>query len=385
MEDIYVRLAGHLEGLVMGYPLSEALIVLLKEMFTPKEAQVALAIPNDLPPLDTVDGRTIAGRTGLPLAEVLETLESLAGRNLLYSRETPSGTREYALLQVGYGMPQSFFWGGKNDETARKMARLVVGYFNVPTTRKVYGGVPTKAFKYSPAGLAVEVPMQGVLPHERIRPIVESAQKIALAHCPCRMSARILGRTDCTHSMEVCFKYDDLAEFAISRGIARTVSKDEALSVMESCEKEGLVHMVDNVRGEIKHTCNCCGHYCWNVGIIRRRKIPRDVLMAVYFIRQTVEDECIGCGACADICPVDAVQMEGDRARVDPDWCIGCGVCAVSCPTQAISIRRRADDHPPQDFHELHRRIRWERDGTGERKTEIRGQRLKTRIVNRKL
>ena len=48
MPDIYKRLADHLRDLVMGYPYNDALIDLLKEMFSPIEAQVALAIPNEI-------------------------------------------------------------------------------------------------------------------------------------------------------------------------------------------------------------------------------------------------------------------------------------------------------------------------------------------------
>jgi Pyruvate/2-oxoacid:ferredoxin oxidoreductase delta subunit len=193
-------------------------------------------------------------------------------------------------------------------------------------------------------------------------PIVDASTKIAVAHCPCRMSAKILGRTDCQHSLEVCIKYDEMAEFVISQGLARQISKDETLHILENCEKEGLVHMVDNAQGQIKHTCNCCGHYCWNVGIIRRRKIPRDILMAVYFIRETDDNECIGCGECTNICPVNAVEIVEDRARVNLDWCIGCGVCAVVCPSEAITIKRSLDEHAPKDFTELHQRIKQERD-----------------------
>jgi Pyruvate/2-oxoacid:ferredoxin oxidoreductase delta subunit len=292
---------------------------------------------------------------------VAEALESLASRNRLYTATTDTGAKGYALLQVGYGIPQTFFWGGQHDDRAKRMARLILNYFNVPTTREIYGGVTTKTYKYSPANLAVDVPMQGVLPQEQMGPIVDATTKIALAHCPCRMSAKLLGRTDCRHSIEVCLKYDEMAEFVISKGLAREVSKDEALQILVDCEKEGLVHMVDNTQGQVKHTCNCCGDYCWNVGIIRRRKVPRDVLMDVYFTRVTESDACIGCGACAEICPVDAVTMVDEKAEVDLDWCIGCGVCAVSCPANAISITRRSEKRAPESFTDLHYRIQKER------------------------
>jgi len=361
MQDIYLRLAGHLEDLTMGYPFNEALTDLLREMYTPVEAEVALAIPNDLQPLEVVDQQSIVERCDLPAATVIEALQALSRRNTLYTRTTETGRTGYALLQVGYGIPQTFFWAGQKDDRARRMAKLVLNYFNVPTTQKVYGPVPTKTYKYAPANVSIDLAMQGVLPNEQMGPIVEGAAKIAVAHCPCRMSANILGRSDCRHSLEVCIKYDELADFVISKGLAREISKDEAHHILAASEKEGLVHMVDNAQGTIKHTCNCCGHYCWNVGIIRRRKIPRDMLMAVYFIRDTDLAECIGCGACADICPVDAVKMIENKPEVDQDWCIGCGVCAVSCPAEVISIRRRLENQAPESFTDLHRRIKQER------------------------
>jgi ferredoxin len=362
MKDIYLRLAKHLQDLIMGYPFNEALTDLLKETYSPVEAQVALAIPNDLAPLEVVDPETIADRCDLSHATVSQALQSLSDRNMLYSRLSPSGKIGYALLQVGYGIPQTFFWAGQTDQRAQRMAKLVLNYFSVPTTQKVYGDVPTKSFKYTPANVSLDVEMQGVMPNEQMGPIVAASTKIAVAHCPCRMSAKILGRTDCHHSLEVCIKYDELAEFIIEKGLAREISKDEAFKILADSEKEGLVHMVDNAQGQIKHTCNCCGHYCWNVGILRRRKIPRDMLMAVYFIRETHLEECIGCGACAEICPVDAVQMIDERPVVDTSWCIGCGVCAVSCPADVISIKRRLENQSPKSFADLHQRIKQEKE-----------------------
>lgn len=363
MRDIYHSLAEHLKGLAMGYPITEALVDLLRGSYHRDEAKVLLGVPTDMAPLEMADADTIAGRAGLSLEEAGPILESLAHRNLVFSGKTMAGRPGYALFQIGYGMPQAHFWHGRHDDTSLKMAKLIRSYFTIPVTRDVYGGVETKPFKYTPVGIKVEVGKQGVLPHEEMGPIIEKAEKIALAHCPCRVSARVLGRTDCDHSLEVCFKYDGLAEFLISRDMGRLVSKDEALHVMGQCEKEGLVHMVDNAQGDIKHTCNCCGCYCWNVGVIRRRKIPRDVLMQVNFIRETEQEACVGCGACADICPVDAVEMTDDVSRLDSDWCIGCGVCAGVCPADAISIVRRTPERGPDNFSNLHRQIRKERFG----------------------
>lgn len=48
-------------------------------------------------------------------------------------------------------------------------------------------------------------------------------------------------------------------------------------------------------------------------------------------------DECIGCGACADMCASDAIVMENDKARILPEKCTNCRVCERTCPVGAIS------------------------------------------------
>jgi hypothetical protein len=112
MKDIYLRLAKHLEDLIMGYPYNAALIDLLKEMFNPVEAEVALAIPNSLEPLEVVSPQTIAARCDLPESTVTEALQFLSSRNMLYTRQTERGDTGFALLQVGYGIPPSLCLGG---------------------------------------------------------------------------------------------------------------------------------------------------------------------------------------------------------------------------------------------------------------------------------
>lgn len=98
----------------------------------------------------------------------------------------------------------------------------------------------------------------------------------------------------------------------MDKRIGREISKGEALEILKSSEEAGLVHLVDNARQGIKHTCNCCGCCCWSVGTIRSRKIPRDVLMVTYFLREMDKEKCIGCRKCVEICPVNVIKMEKD-------------------------------------------------------------------------
>ncbi len=45
---------------------------------------------------------------------------------------------------------------------------------------------------------------------------------------------------------------------------------------------------------------------------------------------------CIGCMKCEKACKFDAVKIENNLAKIDPDKCKNCGLCAKECPTGAI-------------------------------------------------
>lgn len=356
--NVYQRLADHLSNVGMGYPFRDTLLEILKENLDPSEAEIALALPTGVIPLSPVTTDEILPRVSMSRDELESALERLAEKGALFVGTTPAGEKGYALLHVGFGFPQTFFWKGEDTPHARKMAALVAKYFNRQVTQEAYGS-QTKQYRYIPVGKSIKHDLQAVFPVQLMENVIAKARRIAVAHCPCRVSYRLVGR-GCEHPTEVCMKFDELADFVIDRGLARELSKEEALDVIRITEEAGLVHFVDNAEGEIKHNCNCCGCACWNVGNIRRRKIPRDAIMATYFMRNTDSEECTGCGECATICPVEAVKMIDDVPVIDRDWCIGCGVCSTVCPTDAVILNVREDkidERPAATFRELHHKI----------------------------
>ena len=56
-------------------------------------------------------------------------------------------------------------------------------------------------------------------------------------------------------------------------------------------------------------------------------------------IQYAIDDKCIGCTRCSQVCPVDAIAPKPyEKHVVDSAKCIRCGACKDACPVEAVKV-----------------------------------------------
>jgi ferredoxin len=57
-----------------------------------------------------------------------------------------------------------------------------------------------------------------------------------------------------------------------------------------------------------------------------------------------VSSECVACGCCMKVCPLQAISVpKGIRAEIDENKCVGCAKCALNCPARVITIHAKEE------------------------------------------
>jgi len=324
----------------------DELTVLLRELFSLQEADLAARMPPGVNPVEV-----ISQAVDRPEAEIVPLLESMADKGLVFHQKR--GDRaHYKLMPVLPGFFEFQFMKGGTTDRDKRLARLFKDYFDRAWSM-TEGADPRILKGLTPFSRVIpvekEVPeFSEIQTHEKVSEYIRNAEFISVSTCYCRHHGELLGEP-CDRPKENCMAFGPNAQYAAERGYGRLVSAEEALRILDESEEAGLVHMSSNTSKYIDFICNCCPCHCGILQSFLRMDMP--ALGAASAFRLKIDEEtCMGCEACVERCPMDALRMEEDTARVDLKRCIGCGICNSACPEEALSMERIQDaDAPPWD------------------------------------
>jgi Fe-S-cluster-containing hydrogenase component 2 len=358
--EIYVRLRDHIDNMPVGLPASESgsEIKILKHLFTPQEAEIALELSALPEPLERIHKRL--KKTGITVEDLGNKLDTMVKKGAILGGkifEKRGGGKYYSKSMLAIGMYEL-----QLGNLSKELEKDFQDYLN-EKFYKVFHSPKTSQMRTIPINKVITT-NRYVGSYDDAKEIVNNtSDKIAVAKCICRDGKDLL-ENPCKHSdiRETCLMFEDIASFVIDSGSAREITKNEALEILDRAENAGMVLQPENNQ-KPNFICCCCGCCCNVLTTAKKFPQPAEYFHSNYYA--SVDNElCGSCLECLEKCQMEALSNDNNSTNVNRDKCIGCGVCAATCANGAIELKSKKDIYiPPKNHDDLYKKIMFERYG----------------------
>ncbi|MFX1495086.1 MAG: 4Fe-4S dicluster domain-containing protein [Promethearchaeota archaeon] len=375
-EDFYELLRQKMDKWPTRTPKSNDIMKILKELFTEEEAEILSYFK--APYMDLASPLEIAQRSGKPDEKVIDILNSLAQRGLMFKLGKSRKRAKFSIWPTVIGIFEFVFSNAKiySDEKIKRLARLFDNYLNRYIIPTAYTSnypfsrvVPSKTSeKVIEINEDLGIVSQKICAFEEVEELINQCTAIATMPCSCRVKAKYLGYTPKT-LIDVCMTFDMAAEFFIENGMGKKLSKEEALDLLIKCEKNGLVHCTLNAQ-KPDFICNCDKEFCGMLKPLSKFHRFGSPVLANFrsnFLPKIDETkECNECYRCVDLCPTHAIFPsieEGGKFNIElnTDLCIGCGVCSSNCSAKRLILEKVENKIPVVSMPDAYRKYAKER------------------------
>jgi len=335
-DTLFENLANALDKLPNGFPRtpSGVEVKILKKIFSPEEAALAVQLGGTFEPIDQV-----AARLGMPVDQARKQLFKLVRRGVLW-------------LDMGGGKPcvrlAPFIVGlyeAQLELMDHELAHLTEEYMLHGGAEGIMRPYPS-IHRVVPARLAMKT--EAVLPYDDVRALLLASKTFAVRDCICRAQQDALGSRECDFPLGMCLNFSTTERAPVPGDI----TQEQALAILDKSEQIGLVHTVSNVMQGVDYVCNCCGCCCAILRGINELGIENSVAYANYYA--VIDPEtCLACGDCIERCQVHAISEGDGFSVVDRARCIGCGLCVTGCTNDVARLERKPEAEiilPPANF-----------------------------------
>ena len=338
MTDIYQRLAKHLDNLPAGFPATESGVELriLRRLFSPREAEIALGLNMMLEPVET-----IAERIAVPPEDLSPILEEMSHKGLIF-RSYKGGQNLFMAAQFVIGIWE-YHVNDLDEELIKDFNEYVPFLIDQAWVKR-----RTKQLRVIPVSKSLNAEMK-IMPYEAAEEIIGKQSKIVVAPCICRKEHNLVG-DGCNKLMDACLIFGSGAYYYEQNGLGRPITKQEALEIVGKAMDAGLVLQPGNAQAPA-NICMCCGCCCQILKNLNRLDSPAKAVASNYFAAVD-EESCTACGVCEERCQMAAIEIE-DTALVNRNRCIGCGLCVPTCDYDAIHLVEKKEGEkvvPPKNI-----------------------------------
>lgn len=347
-DQMYRKLQRHLDSLPVDYPETESgvEIQILKYLFTPQEAEIALKLK--LIPQEAKALYKPFKKKGWTFGQFSEYLLVMAKKGAIMWIQNEEGINYFGIAPLAAG-----FYDFQINRLTKEFAEDFEQYCDEGfISAMLENGI----IQIRTVPVEKSVPVEyNISNFDEIKEIIKSNNKtINLSPCICRQSKDIQGK-GCDHPIETCMSIGPNPRFPLQLG--RVITNEEALEVLRNSQEKGMVICPSNSQWPFL-ICSCCGCSCMFLENLKKYENPARFVYSNYYITIN-KDLCAGCGDCISSCHMDANKInENGVSEANLGYCIGCGVCVPKCPENARTLmKKEKETTPPKNFIELYQTI----------------------------
>ncbi|MFX0173578.1 MAG: 4Fe-4S binding protein [Candidatus Hodarchaeota archaeon] len=351
-DKIYIELRKQIDKMPIGLPTTESGVEfrILKQLFTPDEAKIALHLNIILEPVEKIYDRVKKTESSITIDELETILDRLVKKGAILSG-MKKGKLSYSYLQFAIGIFEY-----QVDRMTKEFFQDCEDYLHSEFKDEFYKTripqlrtVPISKSLTSHHSIAI---------YDDIRDMIKQTEgDFGVMNCICKQGKDLIGKScQVTDIRETCITFPNTASLFKKLKISRSVSKEEVLEILDQAEESGLVIQPGNTQ-EPKFICCCCGDCCGVLTAAKTYTKPAELFSSNYNI-EIEQKKCKGCGSCLKQCQMEALVLIEDKISIDLDRCIGCGLCVIQCPNEALSLKKKKKiTIPPKTQWDLYKKI----------------------------
>ncbi|MDY6822952.1 MAG: 4Fe-4S binding protein [Thermodesulfobacteriota bacterium] len=317
----------------MMQPDSVYIPKILQSMITDRQAEMLMSLP--------ATAAQLSEKFGMAEDDARTDLEDMYRKGLTFKKKKDGDVLWRPPMHIAQFHDATIVWPEATEEFY-ELWRLYMEEEWPKLAPGIATVMPRPFTRVVPVGKSIDTGKAKVLAPENVKEILESASRIAVTKCTCRLTMK-----KCDAPVEVCLQINRGAEYTVDRGSGREISLDEAMKIIQDTEEAGLVHVTMN-KADVGHfICNCCGCCCQAFSMLISEGV--NLCDPSRYVPEVDADACSACGTCEDRCWFGAINLGDDEvAVVTADKCLGCGQCAIGCPEEAITmVGVRGEDFIP--------------------------------------